>query len=372
MATGAMVPAVVAAAPARTRLPWGAMLLAVAAVVVLWWWWMSRPARPAPAPIVAAVSSDAPAAALAAPTHAATAPAAASAPASDPATAERARYTMLTPSASDNPSVIERELAAALSTPTAAMQLVSATDGSGLLGGLQAPARLAIAHFDALRAAHRGTAAPLRVLTPLFPVEVLFIVRADSPIRHIHDLRGRRINVGSAQGDGAQTVREMYRRLTGSEIVDPAQHDKDQAVAELVAFGSIDAMAIVEPQPSAWWASLDPGTARRLRLLQLDLRNDTDRRLLKGPGISQARTGIGASKDKSITPAVMAYLVTSGEGDADAAQLTAMAQALCRELPRLRQQGHPKWRELQPAAQLDTGWPVVRAFQSVLNRCVHR
>jgi hypothetical protein len=79
---------------------------------------------------------------------------------------------------------------------------------------------------------------------------------------------------------------------------------------------------------------------------------------------------VGAAKGKTTkTPAVMTFLVASGEGDADVDRLTAMARALCRELPRLRKHGHPKWRSLQPAAQLDTGWPVVRPFQSVLSRC---
>jgi hypothetical protein len=68
----------------------------------------------------------------------------------------------------------------------------------------------------------------------------------------------------------------------------------------------------------------------------------------------------------------MSFLVASGEGEADVERLTAMAQALCRDLPRLRKQGHPKWRELQPEAQLDTGWPVVQPFQSTLSRCARR
>lgn len=280
---------------------------------------------------------------------------------------------MLTPTAADSPGAIERELAAALSTQPAAMQLVSVANDSGLISGLQARGRLAIAHFDALRAARGNAAAPLRVLTPLFPVEVLFIVRADSPIKHMHELRGQRINIGPAQGESSHTVREMYRRLTGTELAEPAQHDNDQALAELVGFGSIDAMVIVEPLPSAWWDSIAPATAHRLRLLKLDLRNEADRRLLKAPGISQSRAGSTATTEKTtMTPAVMSYLVASGEGDADSEHLTAMAQALCRELPRLREQGHPKWRELQPGAHLDTGWPVVRAFQSVLSRCSRR
>jgi hypothetical protein len=65
----------------------------------------------------------------------------------------------------------------------------------------------------------------------------------------------------------------------------------------------------------------------------------------------------------------MSFLVASGEGEADVERLTAMANSLCRELPTLRRKGHPQWPELQPAAQLDTGWPVVRPFQSTISRC---
>jgi hypothetical protein len=65
----------------------------------------------------------------------------------------------------------------------------------------------------------------------------------------------------------------------------------------------------------------------------------------------------------------MTFLVASGKGDADAAELTDMVQALCRQLPQLRAGGHPKWRELQPSLKLDTGWPVLTSAQSALAGC---
>jgi TRAP-type uncharacterized transport system substrate-binding protein len=202
---------------------------------------------------------------------------------------------------------------------------------------------------------------------------VLFVVRADSPLKYIHDLRGRRLSIGPVQGDGSHTVRAIYRRLFGVEMIEPARFDTQQALAELLAFRSIDALAIVEPRPLAWWASLDPSIASRLRLLTLDPRHPADRRLLQTFGTSVVRIGAGAKKGQpTTTPAVMSYLVASGEGDADIDRLTAVAGALCRELPRLHKQGDPMWRELQPSAQLDTGWPVVRPFQSALSRCARR
>ena len=319
-------------------------------------WWLTRP-TPAPTADSASVLAPAPPPAYTS--------------AAEPAPAESGRYELLTATADGTHARIARELASALSTEATAIRAVPLADGTDPMTGLQAPGRLAIVRFDALRAARGSAASPLRVLTPLFPEAVLFIVRSDSPLKYIHELRGRRLSIGPVQGDGSHTVRAIYRRLFGAEMTEPAQFDTNQALAELVAFRSIDAMAIVEPQPSAWWASLDPRTARRLRLLTLDPRHPASRELALGTLV--ARTGAGATKDKrTTTPAVMSFLVASGAGDADVERLTAMARALCRELPRLREQGDPKWRELQPAAQLDTGWPVVRPVQSVLSDCARR
>jgi TRAP-type uncharacterized transport system substrate-binding protein len=302
----------------------------------------------------------------------ATAPASPEA-ADEPAPADVGRYDMLVAAVDGSHARIARELAGAMSTEANATRLVPLPGGTDPITGLQAPGRLAIARLDALRAARSSAAPPLRVLTPLFSEAVLFVVRADSPLKYIHELSGRRLSIGPVHGDGSHTVREIYRRLFGAEMTEPARLENDQALGELVAFRSIDAMAIVVPQPSTWRASLDPSVASRLRLLTLDPRHPADRRLLQSLGTPVARIGAGATKGKpTTTPAVMSYLVVSGEGDADVDRLTAMARALCRELPRLRKQGDPMWRELQPLAQLDTGWPVVRPFQSTLSRCARR
>jgi uncharacterized protein len=198
----------------------------------------------------------------------------------------------------------------------------------------------------------------------------MFVVRADSPLKYLHQLRDKRLAVGPPQGDGAQSVAEIYRRLFGAALVEPARLDDDQALAELVGFRSVDAMAIVVPQPAAWWASLDPGTARRLRVLAMDPKHPLDRKLLQSLGDSVLRVGVGSPKGApTTTPAVMSYLVASGSGDEDAERLQAMAQALCKELPRLRKTGDPLWRALKPGATYDTGWPVIKPVQAALAGC---
>jgi uncharacterized protein len=354
-----------------------AALLAAAVVAVLWWPERQPPKVATPPLIPDAAPAPAPASVPDPASMAASAPspvlAAASAP--EPAAPAKAqRYEVLSAAAGSTQARIARELAAALSTEPAPASAASVPDGTDPITWLKEPGRLAIVRLDALRAARGSAAPPLRVLAPLFPEEVLFIVRADSPLKYIHQLKGRRLSIGPTEGDGAQTVRGLYRRMFGADVPAPAQFSHDQALAELVAFRSIDAMAVVGPLPSAWWASLDKRTARGLRLLSLDPGDPAGRKLLQGADVSAARTGAAVAKGgpPATTPAVMSFLVASGEGDADVGELTAMANALCRELPRLRKQGHPKWRELQPGAKVDSGWPVVRPVQAALSGCARR
>jgi TRAP-type uncharacterized transport system substrate-binding protein len=267
---------------------------------------------------------------------------------------------------------IASELARAIGGGAASARAVTAAAKVDPVESLRAPRSLAIAQYEALRAARRSASAPpLRVLTPLYAEEVVFIVRADSRLKFIHDLRGRRVNIGSPREGSSQTVREIYRQMFGTAMAQPSQLGRDAALAELVGFRSIDAMVLVDAQPSAWLASLHPTTARGLRLLRLDRKQPEDRRVLQAFQTSVLRAGPGLKRGEGMpTLATMSYLVASGKDDADAKQLADMVGALCRELPRLRAGGHPKWRELQPWVNQDSGWPVVAAGKSALKNCV--
>jgi TRAP-type uncharacterized transport system substrate-binding protein len=284
-------------------------------------------------------------------------------------------YDVLAVSANSEHARVAREFIAALPGGVAPPRIEPLAGGVDPVAWLQqAPGRLGIARFDALRAAPHGNGVvPLQVLTPLFAEPVLFIVRADSPLRTIRQLQGKRISVGPANSDASQTVRELYRRLFGAQLTNTTALAPDQAMAELVAFKSIDAMAVVDAQPMAWWSALDPAVARRLRVLTLDPRHPQDNRLLQSLGTAPMRVAApGANGAAATTPAVMSYLVASGDDDAGADRLATMARALCRELPQLQKQGHPAWRDVRPTAQLDTGWPVVHAFRSIVSRCARR
>jgi len=321
-------------------------------------------------PSATATAASAPPAVASAPLATASAPAAAVS-AAPPETPPPGQFTVWM-NAGGSDARFASELARAIGGGAGSARAVSAATQLDPVESLRAPRSLAIAQYDALRAARRSASAPpLRVLAPLYAEEVVFIVRADSRLKFIHDLRGRRVNIGSAREGSSQTAREIYRQMFGTAMAEPSQLGKDEALAELVGFRSIDAMVLVEPQPSAWLASLHPNTTRGLRVLRLDRKQPEDRRVMQGFQTSVLRAGPGLKKGESIpTLTTMTYLAVSGTDDADAKQLADMVRALCSELPRLRADGHPKWRELQPWVNQDTGWPVVAAGKSALKNCV--
>ncbi len=59
---------------------------------------------------------------------------------------------------------------------------------------------------------------PLRVIMPLYNEEIYFVVRADSPLQYVHDIRGARINTGPIGSGTALTTTTLYRSMFGEPI----------------------------------------------------------------------------------------------------------------------------------------------------------
>jgi len=246
----------------------------------------------------------------------------------------------------------------------------------------EGPASLAILNYDQLQAQRQvapgGSAEVLpRIIAPLFIEEVYFIVRAASPLRFIHEIRNRDINVGAANRARATTASNLYRRMFGVAIPQRPFSDlsPSEALARLLAGRSVDVVVLVGAQPDAWFTSLPAETARSLKLLQLDPDDAADRRVLQSylPATLHASAGSELPRSDLPTIGVMSFLVTYGpHDDASDRQLEPVARALCTQLPALRRQGHPKWREVQLGLHLDTGWtdwpPTARASAHCDNR----
>jgi uncharacterized protein len=196
---------------------------------------------------------------------------------------------------------------------------------------------------DALQAARDSGGPALRIVTPLFAEEAHVIVRADSPLKSPQQLKGKRINIGPAAGARARTATRLYGAMFGARLPASAAGalPLDAALRQLLERRGLDAMILIDGQPSAWLAAQSPETLRAIRVLTLGDR------------------------------AQMSFLVTSAAyDDANPDAMGRFAHALCRALPALRRDGHPKWLEMQPGWQEDAGWPyspsAVRGFRACL------
>jgi TRAP-type uncharacterized transport system substrate-binding protein len=208
----------------------------------------------------------------------------------------------------------------------------------------------------------------------LYTEELYVIVRADSPLRYIHQLQGHRINIGPAKGARALTALTLYERMFGKPL--PAAHrdslDAATALQRLATRSAFDAIVLAQPEPSSLWNSLAPETRGALRLLSLDPRNPASQRALQEylPATLHERASPSAAVSPIPTLAAMAFLVANGTPNAAQHHaLVSLTGSFCRALPALKRDGHPKWREVRAGQQLETPWMPDNDAASAWSSC---
>jgi hypothetical protein len=287
-------------------------------------------------------------------------------PAAEPGTEPVLRIALLTDADASTQARVAAELARQLA-PAARVELsvASPPDGTAAWAATAGPG-LALVRADALQAARDGGGAALRIVAPMFPEEVHVIVRADSPLSSIQQLKGRRINVGPAAGARARTAARLYEALFAARLPASAAGalPLDAALRQLLDRKGLDAMILVDAQPSAWLAAQSPETLRAIKLLGLGDLPPASRKALRG-WLPATLHGDAPTP----TLAQMSFLVASAAfDDTDPDALGRVALALCRALPILRRDGHAKWLEVQPGWHEEAGWPyspsAVRGFRA--------
>lgn len=273
---------------------------------------------------------------------------------------------------------IARDLARAI-PPDAGYALAVRSDVSSEPPAPAAPV-LAVVRHDALQAASQTLVAArkavdgLRIVMPLYTEEIYFIARRDSPLAFIHQVHGSRINFGSAKGRRRITATMLYERMFGTPAAENASFLEDQqALNRLTEDKSIDAMIVVAAQPSQWLSQLPPQTAGSIKLLKLDPDHASSQRAVESylPAMVRAAQHRAWLAEDIPTLAAMTFLVQFNHADQAATErLGAFAQSLCRNLPLLRRDGHPKWREVQADLQLEVGWAYSAPAQSALRSCL--
>jgi hypothetical protein len=253
------------------------------------------------------------------------------------------------------PSSMVAELASALGADGESSNelhvVKSAT--AGLHGGNSEPPRLAVASYDELKAASIGKAATrLTVMAPLATQELYVFVRADSPLRYLHELKQKRIDIGPAGGSRAVTVDLLYRKMFGAPMSETqvATVVAPDAMHQLVVGKTLDAVILLGSQAQTVLAAMPEEERRAVRLLALQRDNPESRRALQ-EYLPATLTGTAGTTVTSL--ASMNFLVATRPANArETERLGMLTTSLCRHLGKLQREGDPKWREVQAGLQL--------------------
>ncbi|MGI4778763.1 MAG: TAXI family TRAP transporter solute-binding subunit [Janthinobacterium lividum] len=217
---------------------------------------------------------------------------------------------------------------------------------------------------------------PLRVVMPLYDEEIYFVVRADSPLQFIHEMKNRRIGVGPLGSGTALTARTLYQLMFGEPM--PAanrQHlSNEEALAKLTVDKSIDVAVIVAGQPARLFADMKPEARNYIKLLKLDEAAPETARARKTyfPATIRASsyTSWLAADVPSLT--VKAYLVTYDYGlRSTVGDMVRFSDSLCANFDKLQASGHPKWKQVRlelPA--LNQGWRYFGPMEQRLRACI--
>lgn len=216
---------------------------------------------------------------------------------------------------------------------------------------------------------------PVRAIAPLHIEEIHFLVRSDSPMNHLHDLAGARINLGTLHSGAALTAASLYRLMFGAALPDMQASflPEDEALVKLITAGSIDAVAIVAPRPARLLANMKPEARNFVKLLRFDASHPTAAALLGlyAPVTAAATDYPNLLATDQAALGVRIFLGASGHGEKSDALLARFAAAWCRNFPRLKTEGPPQWSALELSARPELqGWAASRIAAREIAACM--
>jgi len=222
----------------------------------------------------------------------------------------------------------------------------------------------------------RNLIMPLRVVMPLYNEEIYFVVRADSPLNYVHDIRGMRINAGPVGSGTALTTTTLYRLMFNEPLADAnaAFMSNEEALAKLVTDRSIDVVAIIAGQPAKVLTDMKPESRQYVKLLRFDPNDASSEAALQTyfPATVRATSYPNLLTEDLPGLAVKAYLVTYDFDLGNTREhLRRFAREMCRNFFILQSNGHSKWREVNLALPaLGQGWSYYAPTTRELQACI--
>jgi uncharacterized protein len=217
---------------------------------------------------------------------------------------------------------------------------------------------------------------PLRVILPLYNTEIHYIVRADSPMNYLHDIKDAKINGGLVGSGAAYIAHTLYRMMFDKPI--PEANDSflsnEEALTKLITDKSVDVVVVAAGQPAPLIANMKPEAQKFIKLLKFDPKHPSSKLPLTTYSYA---TVLKSSYPNLLTQdfttiAVGAFLVTydyNMTGTVD--NMVRFARSLCQNFPVLRAEGHPKWREVDLSLpKLATGWTYYPPTEREIRACV--
>jgi hypothetical protein len=216
---------------------------------------------------------------------------------------------------------------------------------------------------------------PLRVVLPLYEEEIYFVVRADSPMNFIHEIKDKRINVGPIGSGTALSATTIYRAMFGASIPEQSATylNNEAALLKLATDRSIDVAVVVAGQPAKLFSEMKPEARNYIKLLQLDSNAPQVQAALQTyfPAKIRATSYPSWLNDDVQTLSTKAFLVTYDyQQGATMNALKRFSRSLCNSIATLKAEGHPKWQDVNfELPSLGQGWQYYGVTQAALSGC---
>jgi len=216
---------------------------------------------------------------------------------------------------------------------------------------------------------------PLRLIVPLYNEEMYFVVRKDSPLNYIHEIRDARINAGELGSGTALSTATLYKLMFNRPLPDQnvSFETNENALLKLITDKSIDVVVIIAGQPAKILADIKSDARDLIKLLKFDPNPAASKAALKTYFPATIRQASYPNLLTEDVPGltIKAFLVTYDYGlNQTRESMSKFAASLCDNFPILQAKGHPKWKEVDLALpDLGRGWTYYPYTTAQLRAC---